>query len=208
MSRDIVPGIFNSDDITFLYKYKLLEPLSKCCSDQLFGYFKQYMEDNPDDEYTGYLKECFKDKLSYDNYIGSEETQSAVDELKDLTYSSIHANLTIDKLKHYLDLIKMLDDTEMAKPYTQAINVNGVKAIIQNIHAVYKNTGDQTAKELEIKLDMYKDLFKDRRGATAKGTIFKVPARNIQQYRIIQRGIEFLIAQKEAGHIPEEWRHF
>ena len=208
MENWVIKPFLTESDVLILSKENLLEDFARCSKSTVVNGITTYITSSNNKEIVDILKEAYKERLDFLNLLTDEKVQESLDTVVEYDYNSVRPSLSIKELEKIKSDIMGVYDIDNAAPYVTPVDSNIIVNIISTLQALGRSTKDNRYTNLASTLSLNKVLFKDKQNAGIKGTIFKPVFKRTSEYKIILRGIDFLIDQLKAGHKPESWRVF
>lgn len=142
-------------------------------------------------------------------YLDSETTKVLAEELRNLQFEDISANVPEDKLKGWIVLIDEILDNEDAVPYIAKITSSSIEDALDKISSIHCENDEQrrAVSTLIQVIENNKGLFRSAPFKKDKPTVLRGAVYRKDTLAIIREGIEYLLKQKASGKDPHTWRY-
>lgn len=205
---DVLPLILSEEDVLRLPK-EVLTKFSEICTDRVLSILCKYLESSQNEEVKEKLLECFERPLNIRKYSMSSSIAGLAGEVGLLTYSDIYYGLTVDELTQYKSSIESILDNKYAVAWIEPITSSKYDECLNELLDMLNlYSGEERACvcKLTSAVDEAKSLFKDPPHTTYRGTAVKKVLSRSADYRLMLRGIEFLLKQEAEHNAPSTWR--
>lgn len=212
--EQIIPLVLCEDDIDLLSD-EILAAYAECATSQVRFKIDAYLENpNADKRIRDRVYQAFSADIEQREFLSSQRTQDCVTLLSNLSYLDITAYTDDKLLQSYADAITYVLDNELSVPYIEPkdkADYEHLIALLNKAACDYRLANDiekfARVNTITDHTEKLKHLFYEPKYTPYKGTPVKKILRNRQKYKIILRGVNFLLDKHKAGALPASWRY-
>lgn len=200
---DILPLVL-SEEIALGIPSESLEYLADCSTEGILFHIQRYLERkdaNPQAQKV--VRDAYEHVFRKRRFLSDEQLQRQLQIVGALSYSSITAAVPVEELEMWADVLETVFESEDAEPYTSPIGKKEFDRLVVSLNQV--RDAYPSAVSLLRNLDKQKGLFRDVHKRKGAATPMKKVLLNDLKYKILLRGIKFLLAQKKSGQVPASW---
>ena len=197
----ILPYILDEADVYYLTDSQLSR-LASCTTSMLLPSIRKYIDSTDVDEVVhDRIVNAYKSRLAQLDFLASAELKAVVEELSVVGLTSVNYNVPDDTLKQWKSNIDIALYDENSAMYIAPIKGDVIEGICSEL------SGDtEGGAKVALKLAAASSYFKEDKNKSYQGTILKQILKNQSDYRIISRGIGWLLEKKQKGVQPGAWR--
>lgn len=201
---DILPLVLTEEMALEIPKV-YLHRLAGCSTPAVKMKVGEYLaDDRADARAKEIVRAAYGDTFERDRFLFDSDFMEQVGRVSDLTYSSVNNSVKTEILEDWKKTLTEVFENKFATPYIAPIEGTMIDSIIMDLSGLKEvNTAAAT---LASRLRSHKDLFRDGRAKRSVGTAMKRILLNEAKYRVILRGVEFLLEQRAKGHTAPVWR--
>lgn len=204
---EVIPYILDERAVVDLPD-SLLQMLAECSTKPVMDSVIAYVNnDKADSEAKAKILTAYSRQLGIKQFLEDKAVQDIAAEVKELSYASINPSLSVEQLQEYGDNISFLLNNDNAIPYIPPIRGDVIKGVIEELKEISKTSNNQYVELFCKNIQRCTRLFKDTKKVSYRGTVVKHIVKNRSMFEVMNRGIEFLIAKKNAGESPASWRY-
>ncbi len=206
---DVLPLVLSEDEVLLLPDAVLIK-VSEIATDKIVAMLFSYLKDSTNEEVKAKINRTFRKPLTIRRDSKSAPIAMMVKSLGDITYKDIYYGLPRESLESLRGNIESILDNQYAVAWIEPITSKQYKKYIDDLYdmgaaesnKVIANCISSVARRIEN----MGYAFKDPPQAKPRPTEVTKVLRRAADYRLIVRGINFLLKQMHEGRNPDTWR--
>lgn len=206
---DVLPLVLSEEEAMLLPEEVLIK-LSELATDRVVAMLLKYLKDSKNEEVKAKIKRTFQRPLTVRRDSKSSSIAMQVKNLCDVTYRDIYYGVPELELVNLRDSINSILNNPYAVAWIEPITAKQYRECIKELNTMSWQEKDvQIAiaiQHLADKVEKMGYAFKDPPQMKPRPTEVTRILNRTMNYRLIVRGIDFLLKQMNENREPSTWR--